>query len=901
VSFTNGAHIKLGGIYAKLDEAAPEEIQRSCYDHTSESLFRRGLDITGVPGAQNLREDRLVQHLTDWSGGEGQVVLRDVQNASSKFFRSEGLDARVAGKLKLNKSTNRITPLDASGGTNATVQGSAYADSTGISTVVNTTDRRLTTSGDVIESTSFSQSSGSTNPIQADFYLYKEPPQTTTIPGSDLLLVSGGGSDSGTDFILHSDSVVRTVNQTSLGTDPYSVLFNLDSQAVGNGPDAAFVRLAIEDVTGNNDEIIASKEFGYGNSGSTTSVALVFTPRSGHTYRYRVRNTGPKGQAKVIVDSLVVGKAPAPTTAVITIRNHDTASVISTQTVSLSNESSALVASVVFNATTAVNYRFRITYTEGVQRPILDKHTTIILSTSAPYIMDAMELGVAGNVVAIAHRSGADPEAWAYNHSTEVWDVYNTALAGVSGLATMQLAHTDLYEYALFSSGLIIQFNGSGDNDYNAAVSGGVGMAICQDRVFLLSIHATNGIDITTYAVDADVSAGVTAVVSTSQVTSASVTADTTLRQRMVGTPYGAYFFVNYSYDSVIYKADASGSTLVTSEVARLDPGAKATSITHVAGLTFVAGQFFAETGETPRSALWVIDQNGVIRRLGYFRREDPTSAIPSFMQPYQSDLWILQGKFMWRYSLQSGGLFLEYQLSPTTESYQRSLAVTQGHTFAMFAQESASQTGGTVWVTGAVGTYRSASVADGNSVTHSIYDYGLPGEDKLLRRVQVVSDELPADTSISIDIQLDQDGTWVPLGSHDMGTETVLTSAVPIVYRSIQVRATLASSTGVSTPELTAVIVDSLPLAREEFFDLILLTEDEDSGFHIGDQMLTGGDIAAQFWGMQKSGTPVTFVDGYENSEASVNPEYLVRIEDARGSNDQLGEGRLSLRLRVL
>jgi hypothetical protein len=164
-----------------------------------------------------------------------------------------------------------------------------------------------------------------------------------------------------------------------------------------------------------------------------------------------------------------------------------------------------------------------------------------------------------------------------------------------------------------------------------------------------------------------------------------------------------------------------------------------------------------------------------------------------------------------------------------------------------------------------------------------------------------VVTDELPADTSVSIEVQVDQDGVWIPLGSHTSGTETIMVTPTPLTYRSIQIRKTLSSATGVATPTLKAVIVDSLPLAQEEFFDLIILTEDSDSSFHIADQQLTGGEIAAAVWAVQRNGTPITFVDGYENKHSSVNPEYLVRVENARNSNDQVGEGRMSVRLRVL
>jgi hypothetical protein len=301
---------------------------------------------------------------------------------------------------------------------------------------------------------------------------------------------------------------------------------------------------------------------------------------------------------------------------------------------------------------------------------------------------------------------------------------------------------------------------------------------------------------------------------------------------------------------------------------------------------------------------LWVIDQNGVIRRIGYLRRDDPTNAMACYMQAYQNDLWILQGKFVWRYSLASGGLFLEYQLNPGLETNQRAIAVVQGHTFACFSQEDASNTAGVVWVTGSVSTYRQAAVADGNSFTSSVYDYSLPGEDKLLRSIQVITDTMATDTSVTVQIQTDQSGTWTTIGTHSSGAETkfvVSNTDTSTVFKTIQMRIKLSSQTGSATPTLKAVVVDSLPLVQEEFFDLMIRTEDEDSSDHIGAQTLSGGDIAQGLWSLWRSGTPVTFIDGFQHSVLDNNPEYLVRVEDCDHSNDEIGEGRMSVRLRVL
>jgi hypothetical protein len=214
-------------------------------------------------------------------------------------------------------------------------------------------------------------------------------------------------------------------------------------------------------------------------------------------------------------------------------------------------------------------------------------------------------------------------------------------------------------------------------------------------------------------------------------------------------------------------------------------------------------------------------------------------------------------------------------------------------------------QTNGTIWVTGSTDTYGQSSVEGGNSTTNSIYDFALPGEDKLLRHIQVTTDELPANTSVSVEVQVNQDGVWIAMGSHSDGKESILMNTDWIVYRSLQVRTTLSTADGLHTPTLKSVIVDSLPLVQEEMFDLIVLVEDEDSGDHIDGQMLSAGEISERLWAIQNAGLPTTLRDGTIYDQLDLNPEYLVRLENSRHTvdmqKDGAGEGRYALRLRVL
>lgn len=909
----DGAHGVLGDVPFKLDQSAPEEIQRPAYRHFFRPLFRQGIDITGRPGAQNLREDRLVWHITDWGGGEGQVVLRNNDDGSARrFHRAEGLDFKVPGQVQLNRSIQINSPADATGGASATSEGSAWTDVTGTSTVVNTTDRRLNAVADVVESQTHTPGAGQ---VQVKFHVYKEAVQETTVQGTSFSRIAGSTSTSGTDIILRSGGTrVQTATLTA-GTDftadvPVTVKFFLYDATAGRHFIFPVARCRImRNAQGGSqfDDIITSQVVTVKNTSSDDANATVtFTPRGTNTYRIELASGN---DFLLALDKVTYSALTEPTSVSLKVRNHSAGTTIATKTLQLANDTSDAVWTMNYNAAAATNYRYRVEYNSGSQRPVVDKTVATVNTTaSAPWEHEAMELGIDGKIWLVSNRSGVDSIAFTYDFANEDWDVANTALSdGANDDVCRSLTHSASYMYAALASGVIIKFDETDDWDYNAPIADLIGIAICQDRLFALSEGndaSSQNVTIRTFAVDADVSAGVTSVLQTATVATGIQTNDPTLREQIVGTPTGARFFANFAdVTSVIYEADASGSALVVKELCRLDKGAKATAIDHVAGLTFVAAQFMAETGSVARSALYVIDQGNTPRRIGYFRRDDPIDAPVVSMQPYENDLWLLQGHHVWRYSLQTGGLFCEYELDPGDMDFARQLAVVQDHIFVAYNREDSTNTGGSVWVAGTVDTYRQASVTDGSMFTTSVYDYGLPGEHKMLRTIRVVTDSLPDNTSVTIEAQLDQDGTWRSIGTHSVGSETVLgvSPEETIEFRTLQLRVTLNSATGANTPVVKAVIAEALCLEFEEFFELAILTEAEDSSFHVADTTRTGGDIAQAINSLRRSRTPFTYQDAFEHPSLENNPEYLVVFDTSDGSNDEVAEGRMLVRLRVL
>jgi hypothetical protein len=810
--------------------------------------------------------------------------------------------------VTLNKSSIPGGVPDGTATSVTEIEGSAFSDVTGTSVVVNTTDRRLSlTTPDIIESSSFTP--GATQ-AQARVWLYKEAVQTTTVDGSSFTVRNEPAATSGTDMILKSPGAWCSYSLgSSLGTDPYSVTISAAASG-SNTQYTAETYGGIYDTTGGGDNVVLVTS-GYGNVRNFDKT-FTFTPQSGHTYQVRFYWLGQVGGAtKVTLDYITHGQAEKPTSVTVFARNHTDGNTtnLPSKTVQIQNTSSAQLVTLNWTATAAKAYRIRVSYGSGTQRPIVDKMDYNSQSTGA-WTLDAMELGQGAKVWLVGHQSAGDNQLWTYDFSTETWAIEH-ALDDIAatGTITRALAHTNTYEYILDNGGEISQTTQSADEAYTNDRGAPDSIAICQNRLFVYQESTTNGVDIEVFPIDADVSGGALTTSAsgyqTATVTDALIGGDTTIRQQMCGTPTGARFFTNLSdVTTVIYEADTSGSTLTVRELARLDVGAKASAITYVAGQTFIAGQFLAEDGETARSALWVIDNNGVLRRLGYFRRDDPNGNVVTYMQPYQNDLWCLQGPYVWRYSLSSGGLFLEYELSPGAASFARALAVVQGHVIALYAQEDASNTGGVTWVTGSVDTYRQATVADGNSFTTSINDFGLPAVKKTLFKVSVITDDMPADTAVTVEYQKDQSGTWVEVGSHTDGTDTAFVISEPnnaIEFRTIQLRVTLTSGTGDNTPTLKAVVVEAMPAEFEEFFELMVLTEDEDSSFHVDGAERSGGDVAQAIQGLWRSGGPVTFQDGMQSSTIGNNPSYVCRIDDFDATNDQTGEGRMMVRLRVI
>lgn len=906
----DSGYVSLGDFTYRLDESGVDS-GITPYRRWSRSIFADTSTIAGAPG-QNLHPEMLVWNSTVFDG-EGQLVLDNSDpNSGKRFYSSEGLDARVAGQLQLNRSTTLMRPTSTGASGTTTYLGKDFTDVTGTSTVSGN-DRRLNALNDVVASV---VSTPQQSTIQADFYLYTEAQQLTATQGSSFDLKQGTGQVSGDDFTMATEgTVVGTVDLTTLTAGVsyevrfYSYLSTAADATRDQG--APQIRCQVIDSTNPNKLVVitGSPNLIIKATASPADSAYdhrtFFTPASGKSYQLVFfLTTVPKSYMDtggwVLADRVSYGPAvTVNNVAQIEVYNSTGAASVVTKNLTLTATASALVGGLTYTSAAGTDYKYRVKYISGGQRPYVAQVIQTIRSTAGTalvYQPELVEIGQGGKVWLVGYdgASTGKPISWTYNFTSEAWTIGQTFTAANASSIPIAIAHTDKYEYVALNDNNVIQTTTAAHQAYVGAPGATVrGICITQNRLFVLGEDATNGVVLYLYALDA---AAPPVVSSTVTVGGTLNTPTATLRQRMVGTPTGARFFVNLgSVTARIYECDSSAASPVATMLAELPDGVQATAIEHTGGLTFIAGQFLAETGQTPVSALWMIDQNRVLSRIGYFRRDNPLNAAPVWMEAYQNDLWILQGSYVWRYSLITGGLFLEYQLQPATPGNARCLAVIQGHIFVTYDEG--------VWIAGSVGTYAQSGPSTQGTWVSSINDFGLPQEQKLLRSIDVLTDTMASNTQIKCEYQIDQSGTWVHLGTATAGTINrfpVSTGASTVRFNTLQVRVTLASASGVSTPKLKAVTASVLTISTEDFFDLNVLCWDETSTSHTDGRQLKGSELAANLWALKNTGSLVTLTDGY-GSQPNTPAKYLVKVESVDMNNPKVGEGRVAVRCRVI
>ena len=181
----------------------------------------------------------------------------------------------------------------------------------------------------------------------------------------------------------------------------------------------------------------------------------------------------------------------------------------------------------------------------------------------------------------------------------------------------------------------------------------------------------------------------------------------------------------------------------------------------------------------------------------------------------------------------------------------------------------------------------------DGIAVSPS-NDFGV-AEQKILEKIEVVCDPLPAGSAIHLGYSLDDAGwsnsTIVSATNAVGGTYTVSTSSATQTFRSMRVRVLLDGASG-SAPVVKAINTFVRVNKHLRVWDLILdLADDMAHGYN-------GAKLLANLTGLAEN-TVFEFVDNYVNHDHTDGPDTIAVVLDSLSLNlSQEGEGQAQIRL---
>ena len=185
---------------------------------------------------------------------------------------------------------------------------------------------------------------------------------------------------------------------------------------------------------------------------------------------------------------------------------------------------------------------------------------------------------------------------------------------------------------------------------------------------------------------------------------------------------------------------------------------------------------------------------------------------------------------------------------------------------------------------------------ASGN-VESGLLNAKLAGTDKLLRGVTVNHSELAATQSVEVQYQLEDDGTWVSLGTSDTDGATTASFDFPsaITADLFALKLILTGTAGSSTPlKVYSVNLRYYPApgAKHEWSLTVRLEGTAADPLTLADgtsETRTGEELSAEVWALVDTGAPVNLVD-VDRSEYTVQiAEYREGLSSIRPNVDPL------------
>lgn len=849
------------------------------------SVFPGRQNTPGLPGYQNLRDDILPWAQTSFAHGQGQRVIDASDPESFRGFeRSVGIDLRDTGVLRLGRALN---PSGLTGASPTTIEGSAWTDGVGTSTVVNTTDRQLNADNDVILATTASLAAAGWQ-FDVDGYLEAEP----SFLGSAMVEVASTTNVVASEIRLHNGgAIVRTAARTP-GQGDLEVTFTIRIEP-NDGMVEGTYRIYVWDATAGTSVAQVDNTF-HRDHGHETTVTPKLTYHSvpAHDYQYRVKCLSKtSNDAGFIAVASIVEHALDPTHLTWEIKQG--ATVKTSGSVDLDGATATgtvITAAVVLSAAV---HTMNVTWASGPRKPIVDKLILAQLSLRDPRLI---ELGQNDRIWLLDYASGSAPNILVWDAPNNKWTVVGSV--GPSGAKGVAFAHSDAWEFLALDDKIIYRIKQpSTVAQYTAAFTDQVvGLAISGRRLQILTESQGNGTQL--YEVGLE-DTPVVAVPGSPvyPVGNAGVTdyVNFLSQQRIAGAGGGSVFFANQGPDCFVYRWDgATGAPM-----SKLPRGFRGYSIVYGNGLTWLGGMFPSvddDGAPKMRPAVFLIDSSGVPSELDVklYYDDDPSTEITG-MQLYGSDLFVTtdvetapETVRLWRVSLRSPvGAFLEQERQ--VDSYQaggsnkgRGCAVTFGERFV-------------IWSAGAPFREEPGHRPSG-WLRSSIYSFGLT-ERKELQAIDVDA-VIPAGTSVRIRYSIDGNefvtvGDWTAPARKRISIPTA-----HVFFTSLAIETWLFTTDPDLTPEVFQVGVRGELMLVDKTWELLLDCRDERACWHLDDQQVPGSVGMAYIYALVEEGGVVEFEDFYASEDAAQAETFIVSIHNPEQISTDRGEGFLRLEL---
>ena len=198
--------------------------------------------------------------------------------------------------------------------------------------------------------------------------------------------------------------------------------------------------------------------------------------------------------------------------------------------------------------------------------------------------------------------------------------------------------------------------------------------------------------------------------------------------------------------------------------------------------------------------------------------------------------------------------------------------------------------------------SYRTAATyASTGSLYSSVHDFDI-AEEKTLMSIRLATEPLPANTSVQVHYQKDQDGTWTSAGTYDTDDGTGVTfkissSASSVKFKNLQLKITLATSNTAVTPVVRSLQIRSTPSEYVKEWDLVLDISDEDA--QAQSRAFSGSQLIDYIKAEANTENILTFQNGYEVAASGSYDTHSVMIREYSLQLDTPGQGVANIKVR--